>query len=170
MTKYQRMLCECVYHITIELDWMIDEGYIISDDCMNMACIVSNIAEKYMDKHPDGDEENFLSEIISYAQKELFDAFKYNDPDEYHIQLVEIALFGEDYNQRAARYALKNNVSMIDYDRWTHVMEIIEYEISYHEYVKLRELIDKDFMELDITDSPALLRLLLDIRKACKND
>lgn len=170
MTKYQRMLCECVYHITVELDWMINEGYIISDDCMDAACIVSNIAEAYMDKHSEGDEEDYLSEIISFAQQELFDEFKWNDNNENHVRLAEIALFGEGIKQRAARYALKNNVSMLDYDWWTHAMEIMEYEISYHEYAELSDLIDKDFMELDITDSSVLLRLLLDIRKACKND
>lgn len=165
MTKYTQLLCEAVHNITLEASWMKDEDYISVEDSNTLTGVVLQIAEEYMNEHPNGDEEDYLGTILPFAQRRLFEELGKWDDDTRHNELVEAALFGDMIHEMAARYALKNNVSLLDYDCWTHAMEVMEYEISYDEYRQLNANIAEDFMELGVADSPKLLRCLLEIRR-----
>ena len=168
MTKREQLLCEATHHITIESSWMEEAEYIYVEDSDTFTGVVLKIAEEYVNEHPEGDEEDYLGTIIPYAQRRLYEELGKCENDQRHNELVEAALFGDKIHMSAAQYALKNDVSLLDYDCWTHAMEVMEYQVSYDEYRQLNANIAMDFMELDITEAPALLRCLLEIRRRIK--
>ena len=168
MTNREQLLCEATHHITIESSWMEEAEYIYVEDSDTLTGVVLKIAEEYVNEHPEGDEEDYLGTIIPYAQRRLYEELGKCESDQRHNELVEAALFGDKIHMSAAQYALKNDVSLLDYDCWTHAMEVMEYQVSYDEYHQLNAMIAMDFMELDITEAPALLRCLLEIRRRIK--
>ena len=168
MTKREQLLCEATHHITIESSWMEEAEYIYVEDSDTLTGVVLKIAEEYVNEHPEGDEEDYLGTIIPYAQRKLYEELGKCENDQRHNELAEAALFGDKIHMSAAQYALKNDVSLLDYDCWTHAMEVMEYQVSYDEYRQLNAMIAMDFMELDITEAPALLRCLLEIRRRIK--
>ena len=164
MTSLQKILCENVHVISLEACRMEEEKYIHVEDSTDLMAFVLAIAEEYTKEHADGDEEDYYGSIIPYAERKLFDKFGVEQGSTYH-EIAGDALFGDPMHKKAAQYAMRHQVSTLDYDWWIHTMEIMQYEITYQEYGELSEAMDTDMMELDDSDAPELLRCLLNIRK-----
>lgn len=66
-------------------------------------------------------------------------------------------------------YCYENNKSLIDFDWWTHVEELIYKKISYQEYVLIDSQYDGDLMELEESDKQNILNILNNTKEDSKH-
>lgn len=65
-------------------------------------------------------------------------------------------------NYEKARYILKNRKSLLDFDCWVHICELLGFDISYEDYMRVDAGLDGDLLELDKSDVPEILEVLND--------
>lgn len=116
------------------LDW---ELY-CSPDCPNL--------------HPDGtmDEENCVD----------CDAYKAYKMDSYYSE--QLTLLPDDKNYSKAEYAKEHKISLLDYDCWTHLCDLLGCDITFRQYGIIAESLDEDILELRKRDIPRINRILTD--------
>lgn len=59
-----------------------------------------------------------------------------------------------------ACYVRKHGLSLIDYDWWVHITELIGFDISFDDYRKVDGAIDGDLLELTEDDVPRIRKIL----------
>lgn len=59
------------------------------------------------------------------TEKDVFESYQPGDPD-----------------YEKARWALENGVSLIDFDEWCYVSEVLEQDVSFHEIHLMNQYVD----------------------------
>lgn len=65
-------------------------------------------------------------------------------------------------NYEKARYILKNRKSLLDFDCWVHICELLGFDISYEDYMRVDAGFDGDLLELGKSDIAEILEILDD--------
>ena len=65
-------------------------------------------------------------------------------------------------NYKKAQYILKNRKSLLDFDCWVHICELLGFDISYDDYARVDAGFDCDLLDLAKSDVPEILDILND--------
>lgn len=77
--KVSTRLCECVYDISMEAAGMIATGKIYCEDSRELFYTIQKLAEDFEREWKqlhDNDEDDYIEEILDYAEKKLLDLYK----------------------------------------------------------------------------------------------